>query len=312
MKPSIRRLVLVVLPMLLLAATGARAEDTSMCKAGGDAWRAGKAQDAIDNFTKCIDNGQLEPATMSAALASRGNILSALGAPKHAMDDFNKSLQIDPNQPGALFGRGTARYELGDAQGALDDFNKLVELQPTLGAAYLGRANVENAMADYQSAIADYSQALSIDPGNAVALNYRGWAKVMSKDYDGGIADMTQSLQIQPNDVLAYMNRAWAHYLKGDPQNGIDDAKKAVDMAPDKVGPNATYAHLLAAVDRPDDALAAFEKAMSLGGKATITAYQSRLQALGYDPGPVDGGYGERTKEAIKACIVDHCNLLSN
>ena len=49
---------------LLAVAVPAAAEDTSACIVGGEAWRAGKAQEAIDSFTVCIEQGDLEPATM--------------------------------------------------------------------------------------------------------------------------------------------------------------------------------------------------------------------------------------------------------
>ena len=39
--------------------------------------------------------------------------------------------------------------------------------------------------------------------------------------------------------------------------------------------------------------------------KYSTRDYQARLKALGYNPGPIDGVYGSRTKQAIKSAMVD-------
>ena len=36
---------------------------------------------------------------------------------------------------------------------------------------------------------------------------------------------------------------------------------------------------------------------------------QQALTDKGFDPGPVDGGYGRKTKDALKACIQADCRL---
>ena len=71
----------------------------------------------------------------------------------------------------------------------------------------------------------------------------------------------------------------------------------------------ATRAQILAVLGRADEALAGFEGAIALGGVPLVQAYQRRLAARGYEPGPADGAYGGRTKDALIACVADACNL---
>jgi len=304
------RLACTAVSVLLLAAASARAEDTAACVAGGEAWRAGNVQAAIDDFTDCIENGALERKTLADALASRGNILESAGAPTVAMEDFAAALAIDPNHVPALFGRANAYLDLGNLSGALADFDTLIGLVPELAQAYYGRANVKSELGDFEGALADYDRSLAISPGDPFALTNRGWAKLSLGQLEAAIGDFDAAIALNPDHVLAWFNRAWAYYLKGDLQLGLADAEKALVLAPNQVGPIATHAQILAALGRKDEALTGFEQAMTLGGRPLVMTYQQRLAALGYDPGPADGGYGKRTEEALMACIADACRLL--
>lgn len=306
-----RYLLSVLAGAALLSLTlPASAEDTSACVAGGEAWRAGENQAAIDHFTACIDDGDLEPASMASALASRGNVLRVSGATVHSIPDFNAALAIDADHVGALFGRANAWFGLHDLRKALADFDHVIAIMPSLAQAYFGRANVHTALEDYTSAIADYDQSLALDPADPFALTNRGWAKLSAGDIEAAMADFDAAITIKDDHVLAYINRAWAYYLKGDFAGGIPDAEHAISLAPDRVPTHATLGQLQIALGQRESALGSFERAMELGGSAIVQTYQRRLANKGYDPGPADGGYGTRTRQALVACIADACRLL--
>jgi len=155
---------LLVAAFLMMPVVGidsvAMAEDVTMCSAGGEAWRAGDVQTAIDAFTMCIDEGDLSDTTMSAALSSRGNILVAVGATQHGLEDLNSALQLDPVNAAAAYGRGNARFDQGDMVGALEDYNLALGLQPDLPPLYLARADTFSALGRHAEALADYDRVL--------------------------------------------------------------------------------------------------------------------------------------------------------
>ncbi len=47
-----------------------------------------------------------------------------------AIQDYNKSLEYEPNQGGTYFNRAVAKINLGDLEGACKDYHKAVELEP--------------------------------------------------------------------------------------------------------------------------------------------------------------------------------------
>ena len=55
--------------------------------------------------------------------------------------------------------------------------------------------------------------------------------------------------------------------------------------------------------------MAAFERALALSDDSNIRLYQTALAANGFDPGPIDGLYGMRTRAALEACVRQSCNI---
>ncbi len=81
-----------------------------------------------------------------------------------AIEDFNKAIEIDPNNSDNFNNRGIARSELGDHQGAIEDYTRAIALDPNDAAAYSNRGNSKSKLKDYEGAISDYSKAIEIAP----------------------------------------------------------------------------------------------------------------------------------------------------
>ena len=75
------------------------------------------------------------------------------------------STQAADAQSAAVFmKRGYAKFNKGDYQGALADFNKAIEINPQDSIAYYNRGSAKDELGDYQGAIADYNKALRRAP----------------------------------------------------------------------------------------------------------------------------------------------------
>jgi tetratricopeptide (TPR) repeat protein len=64
---------------------------------------------------------------MANAYSNRGMALCELGDYLGALDDYNKSLQINPISAATYNNRGIARSKIGDKQGAMEDLRKAIE-----------------------------------------------------------------------------------------------------------------------------------------------------------------------------------------
>ena len=59
---------------------------------------------------------------------------------------------------------------------AIGDFDKAIELNPEDAAAYNNRGNAKADLTQYKEAIADYDKAIELKPEDAQAYNNRGLA----------------------------------------------------------------------------------------------------------------------------------------
>ncbi|BAY24040.1 TPR repeat-containing protein [Calothrix sp. NIES-2100] len=79
-----------------------------------------------------------------------------------AIQAFNQSIQIEPNNPYAYLGRGVAYFNLKQYQEAKADFDQTIKLDTNIGYAYLFRGVSNYALGSKQLAISDLQTAANI------------------------------------------------------------------------------------------------------------------------------------------------------
>jgi tetratricopeptide (TPR) repeat protein len=104
---------------------------------------------------------------------------------ENAMADFNKALQMQPNDTLALNARGTTYCAMGQWDGALTDLNKAViankqfaDAHTSLGAMWIQRR------AGQSGALQSFHRALKLSPDFVLARNGRGCAEFASGDWE--------------------------------------------------------------------------------------------------------------------------------
>lgn len=96
---------------------------------------------------------------------------------------FEFDAAIGQNPTAAAFGnRGTALARLGALAAALADYDRAIELAPDDPAAYINRGNVHVLAATYGRAIADFSRAIELSPRHARAYYNRSTARRLAGD----------------------------------------------------------------------------------------------------------------------------------
>ena len=84
--------------------------------------------------------------------------------PEKALNDFNRAVEIDPQEAGGYLGRGNALNILGQYNDALVEYDRAISLDPKLANAYANRAIAYSYLKEYEKAIADYEKCLQLDP----------------------------------------------------------------------------------------------------------------------------------------------------
>lgn len=139
--------------------------------------RQGRAYIAERAFSKAIESFQLaiekNPVDDKAVYFLGLSYLKADQLPM-ALLQFNRAMELAPQNATYLSDRAVTKLRLKDGQGAMKDLDRCVELDPNYSYRYSLRAFVKNSLGDSLSAIEDYKKALELDPEDAITLNNLG------------------------------------------------------------------------------------------------------------------------------------------
>ncbi len=239
-------------------------------------WRLNQTKEAIDDFNKSI---QLSPEN-AAVYNNRGNALMDLGHPDEAVKDFDRAIALSPNYGAAYNNRGNARVGLGQYGLAFQDFRKAVELMPQSAVPFNGRGMAHAELKRYHAAVRDLSRAIILNPKYAAAYDHRADAYLGLGMYREAVADATQALTLQPDvpnpDLLLLRARANAGDKKLNP--ALDDLNKVIEEKPDLVDAYIERGMVFVQARRFDDAIGDLTRAIEIDPK-NVKAYAMRASA---------------------------------
>ena len=239
-------------------------------------WRLNQTKEAIEDFNKSI---QLSPEN-AAVYNNRGNALMDLGHPDEAVKDFDRAVALSPNYGAAYNNRGNARVALGQYALAFQDFRKAVELMPQSAVPFNGRGMAHAELKRYHAAVRDLSRAISINPKYTAAYHHRADAYLGLGMYREAAADATQVLTLQPEvtdpNLLLLRARAYAGDKKLNP--ALEDLNKAIEVKPDLVDAYIERGMVFVQARRFDDAIGDLTRAIEIDPQ-NVKAYAMRASA---------------------------------
>ena len=156
-----------------------------------------------------------------------------------------------------------------DMQEAREYFQSAIDLDPEYAAPYVGLADANNllhfygaigydeAMANARPAI---ERALELDPELGEAYAARGYPSFWFEgDIPAGRADFSRAIELNPNDSDAlYWYGQQVGLLEGRLGEGLEMVQAALDLDPLSPIINGTYGIMLSAMDRREEARAAY------------------------------------------------------
>ena len=109
----------------------------------------------------------------------RGNASYNLGLYDLAIANYDKAIQLKPNEAEAYHNRGVAKYNLGEYFAAISDYDKVIQLKPDYAEAYYNRGIAKGTLGEYFAAISDYDKAIQLKSDYADAYINRALVKVL-------------------------------------------------------------------------------------------------------------------------------------
>ena len=111
-----------------------------------------------------------------------------------AIADYDKAIELDPNDSSHYYFRAQARVELKQYKEAIADYDKVIELESNDPYNYVSRAQVRVKLGQYEEAIADYSKALHREQNNAYTYYMRAQARIQMTEFKSAQKDLELAL----------------------------------------------------------------------------------------------------------------------
>jgi tetratricopeptide (TPR) repeat protein len=135
----------------------------------------------------------------------------------YTYEDYDKLIELNPNDYKAWYGRGVVLKNLGSYEEAIANLDKALEIKPDYYKAWYARGNALYGLDFYEEAITSYDKAIEFKPDYAEAWYYRNKAlKQLGCDEE---ANVSYKQAIKDPDTGGYSLRA---DLPGDNLNEVD------------------------------------------------------------------------------------------
>jgi tetratricopeptide (TPR) repeat protein len=155
-----------------------------------------------------------------------------------ALEQYQKGLEINPNDELIHSNLGLALLQKGQLGEAIVQYQKALEINPNYAEAHQNLGAALGHKGQLDEAIVQYQKALEINPNYAEAHQNLGAALGQKGQLDEAIVQFQKALEINPNFTEAHSNLGAALGQKGQMDEAIVQFQKALE-----INPNFAEAH---------------------------------------------------------------------
>ena len=160
-----------------------------------------------------------------------GALYADKGATDLARQEYQRALELDPQQTLATFALANLAFAGGNWQEAAANYEAYLAHEES-SSVHEYAAQAYLALGDLPTALRHLQAASTLDPGNAgLALRTANTANWLNQLDDAGIA-VEQALRLQPADPAVYFTRGQLAYKRCDVAQAVTDLERSVAISP--------------------------------------------------------------------------------
>lgn len=141
-----------------------------------------------------------------------------------ALQDYNRAIELSPNNGEFLINRGATYARLGDVDKAIADINQGLKYKPKHAVGYLNRSVLYNSQRNFQQALNDIESYLSLKPYHADLWYEKGRALRNLNRLPESIPAFSRAIQLNQRQAVFYYERGRTYMA----MNQINEAKQDV------------------------------------------------------------------------------------
>lgn len=185
-------------------------------------------QKALADFDKAIE---LAPQN-AKGFRGRGAVRLVQGEFDSGMRDLNESIRLDPRDARAYFNRSRAWIRKNQITSALNDCKEAIRLDPTDATYHVWAGELWSKKGDLSKAIDEFTEAIKLEPDSDDAYAHRGEARRLRREYASAIEDYSTAITIEPENAFYHYCRAVTHVENKQYQRAIDDVTESIRLDP--------------------------------------------------------------------------------
>ena len=147
-----------------------------------------------------------------------------------AISDFDRALELKPNQKDVYINRSASYGKSGNYEKALENLNLYIELDTLNPMAYSNRGLAYNGFKRYDEAMADFNRAIKLDSAMESAYYNRSITNRLLDNYEDAIADLTKVIELNPKNAQAYYYRGLYKTHFNNKNSACDDFYNAKNL----------------------------------------------------------------------------------
>jgi tetratricopeptide (TPR) repeat protein len=184
----------------------------------------GAWKDSIQLWSSVIEK---EPARSSLAYYQRATAFGKMGQLDKALEDYNKTIALEPYHYEAYVSRGEVLLRKGYLEAAARDFETAVAIEPFHYQDYNKLGIIYGTSGQPVKAIESFTKSIALNPTNAAGYRNRGYTYARSGRYDDALEDLTRAIALDQNSAGNYVLRGNVFLKKGDRGLAVSDFQKA-------------------------------------------------------------------------------------
>lgn len=177
--------------------------------------RQGSHDEAIDLYTRILQELDPPPKQKVAILVMRGMSFEYKFDPARALEDYDEAVRIGPGQPGGYWARSRVHAKAGRLDQAIEDIDEAIRLKPQHFMMYRDRGKFFRLRGDFAAALADFDRSLGLKADEATTLMERGQALLATGETERAERDFGAAVGHSPENAEALRNRGVARMYLG-------------------------------------------------------------------------------------------------